>query len=979
MLDVSDDYHDAESADVNKPKSRVYLVLGNYATPAFGSSASASGAASDYPASGAIDGDRTELNIGPASGADNDVGQASWRSTVAPSVTPQTLTINMGSSRAINRIKLYHLSSHALSSYKIETSPDNSAWTLAAKTTDQGGTIATTHEVDTIDFTEVTCQYVKLTVADTVVGADMANVVAFEIYRLVDITDRVISVKTSRTRDYQLGNALAANFSIICSNTDKYFSPAYTPTGSETDFFNDELVPGIGVIIEMGYSKNGSDEYAQTFIGSIDKISLKPNARTATLEGRDGMKAVFNRIVSTKLKTSIDIGEAIQFMLNKANISSWECEVDSTGIDLDYFFTFDETIINTIRSLVQAAGDAQFYFSEDGIANFRCFINSTPLSNTETTQADFEAGTLTNIDTTTETDKFKRKWFPIDRFSDGDLTTNPTWTQHAGAWTISSGKLRAPLSASGPYNIATPFTQMTGTWSANINIVDTHPSAVFALNGWRFYFIAGAYNATKNIYQNAYYVEAQSFTGTGNLTLYKTDAGGNITSLGGDFSYDVGKAVERNIRITRNSSGLMNVYVDGALICSGTDTSITTSTNFALGSVNSNYIGNIDYDDLCYSFAIDGSGSTSFSQSVLEFPRVDQGSTINAEGILQSTYVAPSGTSVAFYTATSADDITYDPYVLAIPDSAIASTARRYIKVKVVLICPTDDGLHNKSVVTPVVSDVTITWTIGTGTSSKYPLEVSFYFTETLNMDLEQIYADTVAGGSSIVNFVSVKAQPRILSGSDSDKQWQGTVGTPPVEISVTDPLAVTNGQTLTYEIVVSSGMDTSRMTGANPAAAVVTFAGGGAGSWVFSSIHPTRPILVITITGTGTITNLQVQGKVFANDDTLLEKSSHDTSSIQMFDERRLQISNQNIVNTLIAQNIADRIILNLSDPTTYVPQVKIRPTFSIQLGDRVRVTDSNLAISEDSVVIGVDHMMSANMTGGEAYSTLKLLKIQE
>lgn len=497
--------------------------------------------------------------------------------------------------------------------------------------------------------------------------------------------------------------------------------------------------------------------------------------------------------------------------------------------------------------------------------------------------------------------------------------------------------------------------------------------------------MAGSFNSTKQVYQDSYYVEVR----TGIVPffeLFKADAGGNVTLLA-FTSDDVGVGVSHDIRVTRTEAGLMNVYLDGVLKLTYTDNSITASTNVAIAAMGGGkaiagvnyYTGTVDFDDILYSLSQSPTGAVSKAQATLVSAAIDQGATINSEGIFQATYVVPTGTSVSFYTATSADNVTYDAYVAATLDAQIGSTARRYIKWKAVLNCPMDDGLHNTSLLTPLVSDVTVTWTIGTGTSTKYPSSVSFFFTETLNIDLEQVYADTVAGGSAIVNYASVKAQPKILNGSNTDVQWQGTVQTPPVEVSVGNPLSVTNGQTLTYPIVVSSGMDTSRMSGANPAAAVVTFAGGGAGSWVFSSIHPTRPVLVITITGTGTITALQVQGKGFSNDDTLLEKTSYDASSIQQFDERRLQISNENIVNTLIAQAIADRLILNLADPTIYIPQVKVRPTFSIQLGDRVEVTDTNLAVEEDSLVIGVDHTFSANMTGGEVFTTLKLLKIPE
>ena len=71
MIPVSTKFKNAQNADSNLPVSKVELLLGNYANAAaYGTTAASSGDFSaDYPASGAIDGDRTEINCGPASAA----------------------------------------------------------------------------------------------------------------------------------------------------------------------------------------------------------------------------------------------------------------------------------------------------------------------------------------------------------------------------------------------------------------------------------------------------------------------------------------------------------------------------------------------------------------------------------------------------------------------------------------------------------------------------------------------------------------------------------------------------------------------------------------------------------------------------------------------------------------------------------------------------------------------------------------------
>ena len=979
MLSVSSEFTEAEQADVNKPAAKVYLILGNYAAPVFGASASASGSdgSGNYPASGAIDGDRTELNVGAASAADNDVGLSSWRSAVAPDTTAQTLTIDMGQSRTINRIKLYHMASHGLSSYKIESSPDNSVYTLVAKTTTQGGTITTTHEVDTIDFTDTTCRYLKLTVSATVVAGDKANVVEFEIYRLVDITDRVISCKTSRARDYQLGNSMASTASIVCSNTDKFFSPSYVPTTDEDDFVNSELKPGIGLLVKFGFDYTGTQEYAQQFIGTVDKLTIKPGARTATIEGRDGMKPLFNRNISTKLKTSQDIGALVTYLLNKANISTWETDVDTANITIDYFFTFDQTIIESIRELVEGAGDANFYFDESGIATFRAYLNSTAMSHTDTTQADFQAGTLTAVDATTEPGKLKMRWYKLDDFEDGDFSADPAWTSvdrygATGTWAVVSGEARAQSNALGQF-LTTPFSAATGTWEFRAKSSDIYsvspnrysrPGFFFCANGSPtapfpgapFYWDGCITNSYGVTLANDSQILLSKFVGTAQTDL----ATASYTPSTSYFT----------IRVTRSSAGVIKVYLDGVLKISVTDTTFNTSALISLYQIGSSLAGTSYgyFDDVYWSPEIEGSESVQ-TESVFVSDTIDQGATISAEGIFNTTQITPTETSISWYTATSADGSTWDSYVAATPGGLIGSTARRYIRYKAVMT-------STSYLVSPTITDVTVSWTLGSG-SAKYPVSSSFSFDENLNMDLDQVYADTVGGGTSIINSSSVRAQPLVLDGADTDVQWQGTTGTPPVDISASNPLGVTNLQVLTYRIVVSGGMDTSRMSGANPAAAAITFAGGGSGTWVFSSIHPTRPVLVITITGTGTITNLQVQGKAFTSDGTYLEAVASDTDSIQEFGERKNEISSKYILSSAMAQTIATRIVENFSQPTTYTPQIKVRPTYSIQVGDRIQLIDDHLGIQEDDIVIGVEHIISASTTGGDAYTMLKLLKI--
>lgn len=957
-LPVSDAFIAAQLADSNKPVSQVQLVLGNYfSASAYGTTVAASGAAANYPAAGAIDGDRTEINIGAASAADNDVGQSSWRSTVAPDTTPQTLTMTFSQSRTLNRIKLYHLAASGLKTYRLAYW-DGSAYVNFAATSDIAGvgevSITSTHQLDTIDFDDISTTKIRLTVSATVVAADPANVVEIEAYRLVDITDRVKGVRVQRQRDFKLGNPMATVVSLDCINDDRFFSISHTPTTAEVadGFVNSELQPGMGILVAMGFDiAAGEQEVASLLVASVDRLTIRPQTRDVKIEGRDGMKALINKIDSSKLKTSTDIGTIVQYVLNRANISNYEMHLDTTSISLDYFFSDQQDQLSTIQDLVQAAGDATFYFDEYGFAVFKFFSTSTTLQHIYTSQADWEAGTLDAIDTTTVPGQISYQ-----------LKKATTWNNATAGWSSTLSGVSFAHDADG---LALTITSNSGAGESAI----ITRALTATIGEWSLTFREGAANSNSSGFQinilrattavgsNRYYVAMipSTFANTYVFSINKVVSGlfTEIARTGPLASRNRGTV--HTMRITRNALGNFVLYIDGTQVLAATDLAITTSVLFGYTMTSGGgALGDVVHFQDNYPYIPGGTGTGTWTG-----PALDMGATITSLGILSFTQVLSGGTT-AYYTATSADNVTYDAFVAISGTGQINSTVRRYIKVKAVLVV---DTLNNS----PAILDITVNWTTGAGSPKYPPAPSSFTFSfDSVLMDVQQELADNLGGDSAILNDVTVQAQPLVLTGANADVVFQGTIGTPPAAISAGTPLAVTNGQTLTYRPYIPGGMDTSRMSGANPAAGAITFAGGGAGSWVFSSIHPTLPVLVITITGTGNITNLQIQGKVFAAATYLQAQNSSDAASKAIYGDRRLSISNQWIVSASLASSIASTIVTNSKNPTSYIPSVDVRPCFAAQIGDRITVEDENLDLSADYVFVGLSHIF--NSQGGVA-----------
>ena len=182
---------------------------------------------------------------------------------------------------------------------------------------------------------------------------------------------------------------------------------------------------------------------------------------------------------------------------------------------------------------------------------------------------------------------------------------------------------------------------------------------------------------------------------------------------------------------------------------------------------------------------------------------------------------------------------------------------------------------------------------------------------------------------------------------------------------------------TLVIPCEVNGGMDISLMSGANPAAAVVVFAGGAAGSWTISQIHPTLPVLTIVITAPGTITDLRLVGKKFTAAITPYTATVKDAASKGLYGTRSLAIQNDYIINPGIAAIIANRLVSNYKTPVVYIPDLTLRPTWSLQLGDRVNIVDDNSGLNADFYVVGLNHAVAGGQDSADARTGAVFIRI--
>lgn len=318
----------------------------------------------------------------------------------------------------------------------------------------------------------------------------------------------------------------------------------------------------------------------------------------------------------------------------------------------------DKSISELVGYLCDAAGIS----SGDRTIEEPVF-DSVASSVNENTKAEFDAGTvITNIDTTTE-GYIKRKWHTIDTFADGDLTASPAWITVSGTPSIVGGKLKV---VSGD-DIYTPSDKMTGTWEWKWRLAGS------TLHD-HVYFICSDSVATKD---PSYSIHCNFATQYFSLVKHNDNVGGVLAAATVDFTS------EKTVRVTRTADGVMKVYVDTVLTLEATDTTVPACTQFRVASSaagsSEQYV-----DDIYYSEAIEPATAVSAATATHESSVLDMLAAPSAWATLTRAETLNGGT-IAYYTATSTDGISFDAYVAISGASLILSALKRYIKIKVVI------------------------------------------------------------------------------------------------------------------------------------------------------------------------------------------------------------------------------------------------------------------------------------------------------
>ena len=433
MQNPGGNFEALRESDINVITHRCFLDLQNYALTTQGSSVIASSEYSaDWPASGILNGDRTHINAGPASGAENGIGLSVWQGNVlaagAGVLTPnETITISFGQVRKINRIKIIcwpHGTKNnnigtavGIKDFLIEINPlatggSFTAWTgLVDKNTDIGKTVTTissgqvtgnTDDMNVFEDTTAvqTVGQIRITISKLQSGSIRARMVEFEATRTVEITEDLNNVNINRRKDYRLNHRLASEVNLSLTNFNREYSPNHVPNSTEltAGYFNTELRPNL----EVRYFQGFSNINCQLITAFIDRINIDSVNRLATIKARDYFKFFIPKQITTNLKATKTLEYLVEFLANLANFPSNLILLDETTVTPALYMAKDVKILDEMNKLGDATGDAEVFMDEFNRLNFRSYLNVISHIYFLSSAADFQAGTNNNTDSVIE-------------------------------------------------------------------------------------------------------------------------------------------------------------------------------------------------------------------------------------------------------------------------------------------------------------------------------------------------------------------------------------------------------------------------------------------------------------------------------------------------------------------------------------------------------------------------------------------------
>ncbi len=957
----------AENAPANHITSRAFLISRNYANSGNGATATASSEYStDYPASGVIDGDRTMLSMGAAADAENGTGKSSWRSS---GTTPASeyVTIDLGQARTFNRIKLYQQTGHGISYSVYYYSADYGDWCLLYTTT--AGTPSTTgygtgaygttpygdppevqtyYGVDCVDIGyDVTAQLIKIVGVGTEVASDYLNILEVEVYRLVDISSRFISSDTQMQQDYALQTDMVQNGTIIVDNTDRFFSPDYSPTAAEiaAGFINSELGTGLGLIVQHGYQWSGSEkEYVTNFVGNIDQYQITPADRTATFTCRNQKgKDMVNAVRTSRWPRYCDTLENnVAYAVQLANIHPSECSIENTGFQNSIFFLNNQSVYDALKALILPLGKGRFYISSEDVPTVKW---NTNLSSTELTfsiamKEQYQKGTLNNVDPYTYPNSLTLGQ------SLGDFQNEsyqPDWT------------LITNTNATVGYDSDNKLLKITQTDTTLATVLRIRKASTQAYGAWSFYWdgntawdadssinIAGVlyfFFMLDNAGTSGYAIKvlaSNSSVLTRSISLVRWDTGAETVVGTAAISTSPGR-----IGIYRTALGAFVLYRDESVpdtgVAMGTDTTYTTSVYSDV------YITLAQSSILSAPYISFGRIKTTSISGAFTSEVIYAGDNFSAWGAF-SANVQNNGayTSITFKYRTSADGSTWGSWT-TITSGSTPSGTNPYIQ----LYAEFTGQLGTDK---PILSGMSIHYYATKVLPTPDTITINDY---AQMLDFSITYSDVLSGDSSVYNKI-VASIKNFVPDTAYTSLWEACLPDTSTKISDDTPYSVAAG-TYTFSPTLSDAADPKSLS------VIVEADVAGAATGAITTEHMLTPAITITVSADCNITSIKIMGQALP-ESTMTTQTASDSASIAKYGVREYDIDVPYCF-TFWAASLAAILLDRYKAMIGYVDSLKSSPILRAELADQVTWSERSTSGSAKTYqVIGITHRMSSS-----------------